>query len=65
MQQKSWTFTAFENGEADRVATGLSTAQALRAIERATLGLDPFEGEPAALRAVAAERAERKLPVAA
>lgn len=65
MQEKSWTFTTFENDEADRVQTGLSQAQAVKAIERAMVGLDPFEGESTPLRAARAPRSESKLPAAA
>jgi hypothetical protein len=65
MQEKSWTFTTFENGQADRVATDLSPAQAVQAIKRAMIGLDPFEDESTPLPSAPAQRSEAKLPAAA
>lgn len=67
VSNKTWTVRAIEGGETGRVETGLTHAQALTAIRRASNGLDPFETKRSAPRAVAAEVAERELatPVAA
>ncbi|HVQ58386.1 MAG TPA: hypothetical protein VMS60_05700 [Solirubrobacterales bacterium] len=67
MSNSTWTVRAIEDGETGRVETGLTHAQALTAIRRASNGLDPFEAERSVPRAVATELAERELatPVAA
>lgn len=67
MSNSTWTVRAIEDGETGRVETGLTHAQALTAIRRASNGLDPFETQRSVPRAVAAEVVERELaaPVAA
>lgn len=42
MQHSSWTIRTIENGETGRVETGLSQAEAVRAIQRAMSGQDPL-----------------------
>lgn len=42
MQHSTWTLKTFDNGETDRVETGLSQADAVRAIELAMRGEDPL-----------------------
>ncbi|HEX6667090.1 MAG TPA: hypothetical protein VF081_10905 [Solirubrobacterales bacterium] len=61
MSNSTWTVRAIEDGETGRVETGLTHAQALTAIRRASNGLNPFETERSTLRAAAPEVIEREL----
>jgi|GEM_PF-2653246 len=42
MQHSTWTLKTFDNGETNRVESGLSHADAVKAIERAMRGADPL-----------------------
>lgn len=42
MQQSTWTMRTFEDDGTSRVESGLSHADAVRAIQRAMRGQDPF-----------------------